>query len=185
MSKKHTIDFVRQICLEKEIDLLSDVYTGVFQKLKVRCLKCNFNSKDNKWMPTFNNVKNMNQGCPNCAKERIRKKESHSDSFVDQFCFNAGIKLLSKYVNAKQKLKLKCLKCDNMFENNFDHIKNKKQGCPECGKEKRKKTMLKRFGVDNAMKNKSIALKSAKSSNNSSILYHWKTRRRISLCWFI
>jgi len=46
-------------------------------------------------------------------------------------------------------------------------------------KEKSKKTCLERFGVENPMQNKDISLKSAKSNNNSSILYHWKTGEEI------
>jgi hypothetical protein len=48
-------------------------------------------------------------------------------------------------------------------------------GKSEKTKEKRKATMLKLYGVEHCMQNKDIALRSAKSSDNISIRFHWKT----------
>ena len=46
-------------------------------------------------------------------------------------------------------------------------------------KNKIKKTNRKKYGVDHPMKNKEVALRSAKNSNNSYILQHWKGGQKL------
>lgn len=55
-------------------------------------------------------------------------------------------------------------------------------GCAQYSQErveKSRQTCLKKYGVNNPSQNKDIRLKAAKSSNNSYILYHWKTNEEL------
>jgi len=49
------------------------------------------------------------------------------------------------------------------------------RGHPERSAEKYKQTMKERYGCTNPMQNKEIALKAARSQNNSGVIKHWKT----------
>jgi hypothetical protein len=46
-------------------------------------------------------------------------------------------------------------------------------------RDKAKKSNISRYGVDHNMKNRYLALKVARSLNNCSILYHWKTNEEV------
>lgn len=52
-------------------------------------------------------------------------------------------------------------------------------GHPISGVEKREATMIKRYGVRNPQQNKDIAKKTAKSTNNSCVKFHWKTGEEV------
>lgn len=60
-----------------------------------------------------------------------------------------------------------------------NHIICRKQSHPKRKIEKEKQTFLKHYGVDNPLKNKEIALKAARNSNNVYVLNHWKDNREI------
>jgi len=60
----------------------------------------------------------------------------------------------------------------------YDILRNK--SChPKRIKEKIKKTYLKKYGVDHSSKDAFVALKTARNSNNSYILIHWKTNEEL------
>lgn len=80
-----------------------------------------------------------------CEEFVRRAKLIHGDDY-DYSCTN--------YINMTHKVEIRC-KVHGIFEQlPQPHLKG--QGCPICGREKYKNTMLKRYGVDNPMKNSDI-----------------------------
>lgn len=62
MSKKHTIEFVKNVAAKKNVTLLSTHYVNQKQKLEFSC------QEGHKFEKTFDNMLNQNQGCPKCSK---------------------------------------------------------------------------------------------------------------------
>jgi len=121
---KHTYEEVKQICIEKRIEVLEE-YSGVYTKMKCKCMKCSYT-----WEPTFSSIKNKNYGCPKCYGNA---KFTHEE--VNKFLFERDIELLeSEYKNSWTKMKCRCMKCDNVWYPRFDDIKNKGVGCSFCNK---------------------------------------------------
>lgn len=65
------------------------------------------------------------------------------------------------YVNMHQKILITCRLHGDFEQQPQAHLKG--QGCPICGREKQKQTVLHKYGVDNPMKNKSICEKARKT----------------------
>jgi hypothetical protein len=88
------------------------------------------------------------------------------------------ILLSDKYTGIRQKLNLKCNVCGHCWQSTMMNT-DKGRGCPRCGQKKKTETMLLKYGVKYPSQNKEIALRQAKSSNNSYVLYCWKTGEEI------
>lgn len=83
---------------------------------------------------------------PISSEEYIRRvKAVHSDKY-DYSC--------TEYVNMSHKIAINCPIHGLFLQMPQAHLKG--QGCPVCGKEKQKQTMLSKYGVDNPMKQKDI-----------------------------
>lgn len=74
------------------------------------------------------------------------------------------------YINMRHKVLITCRIHGDFEQLPQAHLKG--QGCPICGKEKQKQTMLERYGVDNPMKNKSFCEK-ARETCLSRYGYEW------------
>lgn len=60
---------------------------------------------------------------------KLKKEELQKRLFKKQ------VKLLSEYVNFKQKYKFKCFKCESFFHSTLDSLfQRKNNGCPKCSK---------------------------------------------------
>lgn len=82
--------------------------------------------------------------------EFIRRAEVvHGDAY-DYGC--------TSYINMQHKVMIRC-RTHGVFEQMPQaHLRG--QGCPVCGREKQKQTMLDRYGVDNPMKSDEFFSKS-------------------------
>jgi hypothetical protein len=84
------------------------------------------------WRNSFHNLKDYEQGCPDCVG-----KAKYTYEGVYDFLFERNILLLeSNYKNANAEIKLKCLvaNCGHEWTGRFSDVKNKKCGCAKCGK---------------------------------------------------
>lgn len=122
---------IKKIAKSKKIICLSDYYLGVANKLNFKCEVC-----DNEWDGNISDIKKEVYGCPKCAIKRNNDAKRFSKQFVEEFINNKGGKLLSDYVGARDKIKLQCNKCDNVWECSFDNIR-RGYWCANCAKCKR------------------------------------------------
>ena len=128
---KYTIEEIKRNLkdLNKDIIILSDTYTGAKDKLKCQCLK-----HDYIWDTTWGTLSKGN-GCPVC----LGLKFEYTLENFQQDLKNRKIEVLpSDYVNAKTKMKFKCLVCGNTWMTVWGVVKSG-SGCPECAKLKCKK----------------------------------------------
>ena len=73
---------------------------------------------------------NNGNSCKKCGIENNANNKRLSYEYVYNYIKNEGDELLSKtYVNNSQNLKIKCGKCNNVFETSFGHYQNKDRRC--------------------------------------------------------
>ena len=77
-------------------------------------------------------------GCPECA----RLKKSLSEEFVSGEIRKRGGKLVSNYINSKDKIDVLCGVCNNVWSVSFSHIKTNNSWCPCCKSGKSEKLLL-------------------------------------------
>ncbi len=123
---KYNKDFVVEYMLEKNLELLEDIYTGVRQRLKYKCIICERIS--------YSNFSNILRGkyCKSCSSKKTGLNRKHSFEYIKE-CFNKrGYKLLSKEYNKNSdKLKYIC-KNNHTCEITFSDF-NSGYGCKLCG----------------------------------------------------
>jgi len=125
--RKNLIEDVKTFCLKFGIKCNSDKYINTKEHLDLTCLVCN-----NNWFTSFGAIKS-GHSCPCCAHKLAKEKQREPIENVRNICLKSDINLISKeYINNREKLKYKCLKCQHEWEGNFDNIKNKHYGCPVC-----------------------------------------------------
>jgi len=106
--------------------LLSEKYVNTSQKLRWKCLKCDYEFKR-----TFNSMKCKKHNCAKCSG---KKKHSLNEIKIYIEKNRKDLVLLSdKYVNCKEKLDVKCLKCDYTWGISYNHL-SRDRGCPKCSK---------------------------------------------------
>jgi hypothetical protein len=159
---KKTIEDCYKLAEQKNGKCLSVEYVNNKIKMLWQC------EKDHQWKTSYGKIKNCNSWCPYCVGRIITIKDCH------KLAKQKNGKCLSKgYKNNNTKYLWQC-ENGHQFEMTYNKVQQE-QWCPICGREQRKKTMLNKYGVEHSMQNKEIALKQAKSSNYSHILYHWLT----------
>ena len=99
-------------------------------KIKVRCNDCGY-----EWQTTSQSLL-RGQGCKLCHTLSQRKGK---DKFLEEFTknYNTKYELLSDYVNANTKVKVKCNLCDNIWFSKPYHLSHTKCGCPICANKER------------------------------------------------
>lgn len=127
--KKYTIEYVKNYCKKRNIEVLDYEYINASTKMNVKCLMCNY-----KWKTSFASIKNAKSGCPKCARKRtIKSVTKYTIEFVKEYCKKRNIEVQNdEYVNSQTKMNLKCTICNNKWQNDFNHIKNRNQGCASC-----------------------------------------------------
>ena len=104
------------------------------------------------WFAPLCTIKDRNSWCPKCA----RVKKLDGIKIAKQIAKKRGGKCLStKYINSKEKMHWEC-KQKHKWMTSLSNIKYNNRWCPECG-----------------------YLQSAKNSNNSCVLIHWKTKEEL------
>ena len=108
-----------------------DGFKNSDSKIKIFCKTCN-----NIFYQDLMNHKN-GQGCPKCAdKKRANKRKLSIKEQINQIRKVKNIKecayFWNTYIDNGKKMKIKCMKCGNIFKQCIQNHKNG-QGCPKCG----------------------------------------------------
>lgn len=174
-------------------------YKTTNTKIKVRHNICN-----NIYETTPHNFLSNKSHCPKCRnynkKNKTinkRKGRDFKKEFID-LCNNEGYEIINPndYVSTKSKLKLKCLKCNNIFEKRISNFKSGER-CPYCMINKFKNTneevkqeILNHLGEDYILLNDYInnktklTLKHLKCNNTWDItLINIKKGKRCPYCY--
>jgi len=185
--KKLTSDQVQDGINLHSPEILLDKSTYVHTQIK-----CRFIDKDfGEFFAKPNNVLYRQDGHP---KKRIEKIKQTKRENLENMRF--GRLLVKTHVSKNNRVYWLCL-CDCGKEKIISAKSLKKKTTVSCGCfrselnkvrfssentaiiEKRKKTNLKKYGVEVPSQNKEIALKQAKKQNNSFVLLHWKTNEEV------
>jgi len=117
-----SIEECKAFAISKGWECLSDTYENNRTNLKWRC------EKNHEWNATFNSIKNMGSGCPEC----FRLSQMGSIEECKAFAISKGWECLStEYFNCMTHLKWRCSK-NHEWDACFDSIKNNGTGCPNC-----------------------------------------------------
>lgn len=174
-------DIIKRLrVISPNIEVVSDEYISDTSKLSCRCTQCN---------ETFNiswHHLQRGQNCPNCTMEKYKEMKRSSLKEVKEYIRknDLPVELLSKkYTNAKQLLKFKCLKCNEIFNKRYDNLKSG-QLCTTCGIKKRSGTnhpLYNPFLTDEE-RNKSRILRYGKKYQNWCYEVHKKHKFSCKVC---
>lgn len=122
---KYSIKEVEKILLKNNKILLDDEYINIHTPIKIKCIIC-----EHIFKMRLSDAKKQN--CPKCAIENRKNKLKLSITKVKSVIENKnGLLLSENYVNARTKIKVKCLKCDYIWNITFDKI-HQGRWCPKC-----------------------------------------------------
>jgi predicted RNA-binding Zn-ribbon protein involved in translation (DUF1610 family) len=173
-TKKKTLQDCRDLAAKMGGKFLSEKYVNAHEKYLWKCGDC-----ENEWLMKYSDVYN-NHWCPECAKINRANKKRHTIQDCHDLAASRGGKFLSKeYTLNNKKYKWQCGDCGNIWMAQFASIKDSNSWCPECAKIKRKETNIEKYGFACPLQNEEVALKHARSQNNSFILTHWKTGEEV------
>lgn len=125
MSKKKTDEEFRKELkqINPNIEPLEE-YKGANTIISFKCLKCN-----HIWKTTPSAIINTNNGCPNCA----RRPKITNEIFKNRLKkINKNLQVLTEYKSRGTKVKIKCLKCNYIWEAKPGNLLNNRTGCPQC-----------------------------------------------------
>lgn len=73
-NKMYTLEEIKNMveCINKNIEIISKEYNGMFSKVLCKCKIDNF-----EWKVTPHNILSNNNGCPECKKEKFRGENNH------------------------------------------------------------------------------------------------------------
>ena len=139
---KYTLEKIREICLEKGVEFLSEQYNGIFEKHDFKC------SCGNIFSTQWNSV--VNAGVTKC-KECIAKKQATArrlkiEDVRQRTSEMSTCELISdEYISAHKSLIFKC-ECGNIFKRSWANFTNKdKRLCSSCIK---KHSAMERIAID-------------------------------------
>lgn len=111
-----------------KIEILSDEYISVHEKLRCRCLIDGY-----EWDAIASNLM-RGHGCPRCGDRAVAEKRASSldDVKTSLARISPTIKILStEYENNRTRLECKCFVCGNRWRANANNLLMGK-GCPKC-----------------------------------------------------
>lgn len=133
--RKHDYEFVKQYIKSEGYKLLSKTYINQDEKLKIRC------PKGHVFLMSFCKFK-QGQRCPQCCKNKKMSHKEFLEKFYNQNYNTENIEILSEYINAKTKIKCKCLKDGCIWYVIPNSLLNG-TGCPQCNESKGEKRVAK------------------------------------------
>ena len=160
-------------CEDNEITLLENyeqIKLNRDYKIKGRCITCDCNNEFDK---SFRQLIKTGAYCYNCCvnngKQQWALKCKYNIEYLLHFCEESNITLTNNYaneiINRDTIINGKCITngCDDIFNRSFRELIKLNGYCANCckeiGKHKIIETNLKKFGYDNAMKNKEVKQK--------------------------
>lgn len=118
-------------CKSKGYDLPSEPYVNNHTEIKHKCNKCGniYEQTPNKHLE--------GRGCPKCGRKKMvnsrigKTKKKITEEYIKE-CKEKCLDLpIESYINSKSKIKHKCSKCNNIYEQTpSDHLQ--RHGCPVC-----------------------------------------------------
>lgn len=135
--RANTTEYVKSTAKEKyNIEIVSEEYINNATKLD---FICNNHKDDGIQSMTWRNIISaINHPCRFCSREMTREAiMKTNDMFLDEVKKIHGekYKVVTKYQGSKNKVRVLCSKCDNVFEIRADHFING-HGCGLCTKSK-------------------------------------------------
>ena len=160
-------------CEDNEITLLENyeqIKLNRDYKIKGRCITCDC---DNEFDKSFRQLIKTGAYCYNCCvnngKQQWALKCKYNIEYLLHFCEESNITLTNNYaneiINRDTIINGKCItkECGDIFTRSFRELIKFNGYCANCckeiGKHKIIETNLKKFGYDNAMKNKEVKQK--------------------------
>lgn len=125
--KKPHKDFLHELYQSNPNISVLGQYESMDKKILVQCSICGC-----QWTPTPYNLL-CGHGCPACALKKSGELQTKAQKEFehDVSLFNPTIKVIGKYQGNKNKVKVKCLVCNNEWMANPSHL-IKDRGCPKC-----------------------------------------------------
>ena len=121
--RKTTQEFVNDICrVNPNISIISE-YRGCKEKIKCKCLIDGY-----EWEATPKKLLE-GRGCPMCGGTLNLTNEQFAQRLGN---INPNIIALDAYINARSKIRFKCLICGEIWSQDPNHILHQKTGCPKC-----------------------------------------------------
>jgi DNA-binding protein len=116
---KYTIELLQEKL--PHLKIIDNIYKNNKTHITVQCENCNYIWK--------HRPDKLLQGakCQNCNSG---VKVTHNE-YIDKFQFNENLEILGEFINYKTPIKVKCLKCNHIWEMLPSNL-NKKCGCPKC-----------------------------------------------------
>ncbi len=105
-------------------------YTNARTKIECLCL-----IDGNTWSSTPDSLL-KGHGCKICGNKRssIKQMKNRNDFEREFYAVHSELKIISKYIGSRKKIKLKCINCGLEFDRTaFDALKPN-YGCPKCNK---------------------------------------------------
>ena len=170
-------EYIENFLLKRNIILIGK-YTGLKNKTKIQCKKCDYI-----WDGYIRNIKYLNQGCPNCSKKRVAEKARPSIENIKKIISDHNLLWLNtNYINAHSKIPCRCNICLHEWNTTLDRIKHNKK-CPNCKKiNLSKRKTLSQQEVEKYLLEKNIKLIDIYVSSTTPILcqckycnYIWKS----------
>lgn len=121
MSKKHTIDYIKEKFQNLNLEYLYDFYNHAHFNHNCKCLKCHYI-----WKVRYNHIQ-KGHGCPRCGKNLKSTLEE-----IKNLCLFKNLEFLDhNYKTSHSIHNIKCLKCHYIWEGKITRIREG-NGCPKC-----------------------------------------------------
>lgn len=125
MSRRLTLEEVKEFAVSKDGLCLSDAYVNNSSRLIWKCNKC-----DTQWKAPFNRLKSKKSWCPRCARAKKRLTLEEMQNIAKE----KDGKCLSKvYINSNSLMEWECNVCGKIWKAKPDNIKQGKW-CSRCVK---------------------------------------------------
>ena len=116
-SKRHTIEYAREVISKDGNILLSDIYANNKAHLDIQCGKCG-----NIYHSGLNHYRQCIIRCKKCMGRKFAEERKFSFEYVQSYIEERGDILLSNdYINCATKLKVKCGQCYHTYNITFQH----------------------------------------------------------------
>ena len=123
MSRKITIEIVRNKFLEEGYELLESEYKNAKTKMKYKCPEGHIHEI------TWNNFQ-RGKRCPDCANDKLRQERRHDEKKVIEAFEKEGYTIIGEYFNSRTPIEYICPQ-GHKHECSYDNWK-KGNRCPEC-----------------------------------------------------
>jgi hypothetical protein len=124
MGKKLTTEFVKEEYKKHDCEFLDNEYVNKKYKHKIKC------NNNHIFYQSYGSSKSHN--CPKCAIIKKNNKRKYNLEFIKKEYLKKNCKFLDKkYINSKYKHNIKCLKCNYIWKQEYNHFQQG-QGCPKC-----------------------------------------------------